>query len=435
VVVSPDKEITMSFEGARSVVKAAGVWQLTLSVLLIATVTAEAGTLDASWTAPTTNTDGSPLTDLAGYRVYYATSGSPCPGASVVQVPSPTSSPGAGLVMSYRLSGLTAGTPYNVSVSAVDASGNQSDCSTLASAVARSDFGVSPTGTVSFGSVNVGSFVDRTLTVTNTGGGAMSGSASVASPFSVVSGSPFTLSGAGASQTVTVRFAPTTGVTATANLTFAAGGSSLSTVVTGSGISTDTTPPVVTITSPTSSTTYSTASSSIGLGGTSSDNIGVTQLTWANDRGGSGTAGGTGSWSVSGVALQSGSNKLAVTARDAAGNTRTAILTVTRSDTTSTSPGSTDVTAPTISKMSISSVTASGAKIGWTTNEASDTQLEYGPTGAFGMTAGNTSRVTSHSQDISGLQPSTWYLFRARSRDAAGNVAVSKTFKFKTRSR
>ena len=31
------------------------------------------GVLDASWTAPTTNADGSSLTDLVSYRVYYST--------------------------------------------------------------------------------------------------------------------------------------------------------------------------------------------------------------------------------------------------------------------------------------------------------------------------------------------------------------------------
>ena len=49
----------------------------------------------------------------------------------------------------------------------------------------------------------------------------------------------------------------------------------------------------------------------------------MTQVTWANDRGGSGTATGTTAWSVSGIALQSGANVLTVTARDAAGNTAT----------------------------------------------------------------------------------------------------------------
>jgi hypothetical protein len=56
--------------------------------------------------------------------------------------------------------------------------------------------------------------------------------------------------------------------------------------------------------------------------------VGVTQVTWSNNRGGSGTAIGTASWSAS-VALQSGSNVLTVTARDAAGNTSTDTLTVT----------------------------------------------------------------------------------------------------------
>ena len=42
-----------------------------------------------------------------------------------------------------------------------------------------------------------------------------------------------------------------------------------------------------------------------------------------------GTATGTTSWSVSGIALQSGANVLTVTARDAAGNTSTDTLTVT----------------------------------------------------------------------------------------------------------
>ena len=65
------------------------------------------------------------------------------------------------------------------------------------------------------------------------------------------------------------------------------------------------------------------------LGGTASDNVGVTQVTWANDRGGSGTATGTTSWSVSGIVLASGANVLTVTARDAAGNTSTDTLTVT----------------------------------------------------------------------------------------------------------
>jgi hypothetical protein len=45
----------------------------------------------------------------------------------------------------------------------------------------------------------------------------------------------------------------------------------------------------------------------------------------------------------------------------------------------------------------------------------------------------NTSLVTSHSQVISDLAPNTWYRFRMMSRDAAGNLAVSGEYRFKTR--
>src|SRR4029434_4602148 len=90
--------------------------------------------------------------------------------------------------------------------------------SSVASAVARSEFALSPTGTVNFGSVNVGGFADQVFTVSNTARGTISGSASVSAPFSVVSGSPFTLSGAGATNAVTVRFPPTTNTTVSANI-------------------------------------------------------------------------------------------------------------------------------------------------------------------------------------------------------------------------
>jgi hypothetical protein len=507
---------------ARSAVTCVGLGLLLCAILLV-TTPGTAGILDATWTAPTTNTDGSPLTDLVSYWLYYGTSSSPCPGSSSVQMASPTPSPSPSQTISLRLTGLTTGTLYNVAVTAVDATGNQSSCSNLASAVARADFAVSPTGIVNFGSVNLGSFAEQTFTVSNTGGGTISGSASVVAPFSIVSGSPFTLSGVGATQAVNVRFTPTTTTTVSTNLSFTASGGTIGGIVTGTGTGSDTTPPKVTMTSPTSSLTYTATGSSLTLQGTASDNVGVTQVTWVNSRGGSGTATGTSSWIASAIALQLGSNVLTVTARDAAGNTATANLTVTLSDTTSptvavtapvagttvmstvvvsgsatdnvgvagvqfkldganlgavvttppyavtwntttttngahvltaaardatgntaTSAGITvtvanatpqaiDVTAPVISTVSLS-VTSSGAAIGWTTNEPSDTQVEYGLTGSYGSRAPlNTALVTSHSQVINGLAPNTWYHFRMRSRDAAGNLGVSGDYKFKTR--
>ncbi len=74
----------------------------------------------------------------------------------------------------------------------------------------------------------------------------------------------------------------------------------------------------------------------------------MTQVTWANDRGGSGTATGTTGWSVSGIVLQSGQNVLTVTARDAAGNTSTDTLTVTYTP-PDTTPPTVTITGPTSS--------------------------------------------------------------------------------------
>jgi len=94
-------------------------------------------------------------------------------------------------------------------------------------------------------------------------------------------------------------------------------------------IPSDTTPPTVTITSPTSNPTYSTSSSPLNIGGTASDNVGVVLVAWANNRGGSGPATGTTSWSANGITLYSGDNVITVTAYDVAGNTGSDTLTVT----------------------------------------------------------------------------------------------------------
>ena len=307
-----------------------------LACWLFLATTADAGILDASWLAPTTNVDGSQLTDLAGYRVYYSTSSTPCRGSSYFQVPSATPSPSPGQTVSHRLTGLAGGAPYWVTVTAVDGSGNESACTPTASATARAEIAVTPGGAISFGSVLVGSYADQTLTIQNTTGGTVSGAVVVSPPFSVVSGSPFSMSGLSATRTVTVRFRPTAAAAATANLTVTANGDSVTRLLSGTGTgssSSDTTPPTVIITSPTTAAAFSTSSWSMSLSGTASDNVGVTQVTWTNNRGGSGTASGTTSWTAADISLQAGVNVLTVTARDAAGNARSATLTVTQAST------------------------------------------------------------------------------------------------------
>jgi hypothetical protein len=92
-----------------------------------------------------------------------------------------------------------------------------------------------------------------------------------------------------------------------------------------------------------------------------------------------------------------------------------------------------DTTPPVISTVASSSITASTATISWSTNEVSDSQVEYGPTTAYGSSSiVNASRVTSHSVQLTGLSDGRVYHYRMRSRDAAGNLAVSTDFTFKT---
>jgi hypothetical protein len=88
-------------------------------------------------------------------------------------------------------------------------------------------------------------------------------------------------------------------------------------------------PPNVYITTPVFAPVYTNNSSSIGLGGGSDDNVGVTAITWANDRGGSGQVSlPLDNWYVSGIKLYPGSNNITATAFDAAGNSGIDILTV-----------------------------------------------------------------------------------------------------------
>jgi len=90
----------------------------------------------------------------------------------------------------------------------------------------------------------------------------------------------------------------------------------------------DTQSPSITITSPTSGVLYKASGASLTVAGTASDNVGVTRVSWTNFLGGSGTAVGTTNWSIAGIPLKTGNNLIVVTARDAAGNTKTDSLAV-----------------------------------------------------------------------------------------------------------
>ncbi len=124
--------------GVATVSNAAGSYGLATAVAAgTATITATSGGVSAtaaltvtaittgsatlSWNAPTTNTDGTPLTDLAGYKVHMGTSSGNY--TTVVDI---------GNVTTYAVSNLAPGTYYFV-VTAYDSSSNESNFSNEAS--------------------------------------------------------------------------------------------------------------------------------------------------------------------------------------------------------------------------------------------------------------------------------------------------------------
>jgi hypothetical protein len=80
------------------------------------------GTATLSWTPPTTRTDGTALTNLASYRVYYGTS------SSALTTRIDVANPG---LSSYVVSNLAAGTWY-FAVTALDSTGAESTQSNVA---------------------------------------------------------------------------------------------------------------------------------------------------------------------------------------------------------------------------------------------------------------------------------------------------------------
>ncbi len=101
-----------------------------------------------------------------------------------------------------------------------------------------------------------------------------------------------------------------------------------------------------------------------------------------------------------------------------------------------TSPDQTFTTAPlppAISAVQSSQIDANDATITWTTDTASDSQVQYGLTTTYGgLSPLATALVSSHSVILSGLTPNTTYHFSVLSRDAFGQLSTSPDFVFAT---
>jgi len=98
--------------------------------------------------------------------------------------------------------------------------------------------------------------------------------------------------------------------------------------------------------------------------------------------------------------------------------------------------GVSEVTPPVIANAQATNVTGSSALITWTTDEASNSVVEYGLTAAYGNRAGDTAEnatyVTNHSVSLNSLAGNTLYHYRVLSTDPLGNTATSADHTFQT---
>src|SRR5437899_5376200 len=196
-----------------------------------------------------------------------------------------------------------------------------------------------------------------------------------------------------------------------------------------SGLSNEVSKAIADVTSPTISLTAPvtgvTASGTVMVSASATDNVGVVGVQFKLDGVNLGAEDTTNTYSISwnSTLATNGTHTFAAVARDAAGNlTTSAPVSVT-----------VDNTPPVISSVSAFNISSSQATISWATNKASDSQMEYGPTMAYGSsTPLNSSLLTAHAVTLTGLLATTTYHYRVKSRDAAGNLATSADFTFTT---
>ena len=179
----------------------------------------------------------------------------------------------------------------------------------------------------------------------------------------------------------------------------------------------DTTPPSITISTPTTGSTYITNVSTVTLTGTASDSggSGLATVTWANPAtSGSGTASGTSSWTVSNIGLAQGTNAISVTATDGAGNTSVKTLTVTYDPV----PPSVIITTPASTPTYTTNATANLA--GTASDNVAVALVEWRNNGAaFASAAGTTTWTVSNVALVAGTNT-----IDIRATDTAGNTFV-----------
>ena len=124
---SPQRECDLVMKGGVTsgiVISASdGTLSASLTAFNLAVQAVATGSATLSWTSPTTNSDGSPLTNLAGYKIYWGPAAGNYPNSATLTNPGLTS---------YVVSNLVPGTYFFVAT-AVNSLGAESVFSAAAS--------------------------------------------------------------------------------------------------------------------------------------------------------------------------------------------------------------------------------------------------------------------------------------------------------------
>ena len=88
--------------------------------------------------------------------------------------------------------------------------------------------------------------------------------------------------------------------------------------------------------------------------------------------------------------------------------------------------------APVVTNVTASSVGATNATLIWTTDQSSDSVVEYGLTTGYGSSTTNTAMVHYHTLNLTGLSNNTTYQFRAKSKNGANQIGISGNDNFTT---
>ncbi|MFO0793482.1 MAG: LamG-like jellyroll fold domain-containing protein, partial [Candidatus Brocadiaceae bacterium] len=181
----------------------------------------------------------------------------------------------------------------------------------------------------------------------------------------------------------------------------------------------DTKSPEINIMSPTSDAAYITTASMVYLGGSAADTGSAIQsVMWSSDSGRSGEADGTTSWAIGDINLEIGDTAITVTAKDVAGNTGTASITVTYG------------VVPAVTTASATNVKADTATLNGMVNAgglSTTVWFEYGTTtGTYNTTSPsqviNGLNDVAVNADITGLLESKVYYYRVVAQNIAGTV-------------